>query len=377
MRNSLSLNRESRHLERAGLQEIGNRQMSITVVALSWLDLRSPTAAVIIGGALILSIGFLSAYTGPLLSCSLLYLIPMLLVTRVAGLQAGIYAAIFATAIWLTAELTAEIGYQHQFTPYWNALMRLGTFLVAVCLVSATKSMNSHLEERVLERTSALEAQINETRELERAILEISDRERATIGQDLHDGLCQQLVGAAFTTNLLREKLEEFPSFAALDIGQIADLIDDSITQARNLARGLYPVRLETDGLEMAVRELASTTSRRFDMNCSVECPSPLPTCESSVAIHIYRIIQEAVINAVKHAEATFVTIELFVRSDRFTVLIQDNGIGISSFLSNPEGMGLSIMKYRARMIDADFGIRNCKSGGTEVHCSINCSHSS
>ena len=343
--------------------------MSLMVLALRWLDQRSSTAMIAVSGVLILSIGFLSVYTGPLLSCSLLYLIPMLLVTRVAGLRSGIFAAFFATTIWLFVELTSGIEYQHQVTPYWNALMRLGTFLVTVSLVSATKSLNAHLEERVVERTSALEAQISETRELERAILEISDRERATIGQDLHDGLCQQLVGAAFTANLLRQKLGNSPAFAALDVERISDLIDDSITQARNLARGLYPVRLETDGLEMAVRELASTTSRRFDVNCTVECPTPLPVCESSASIHLYRIIQEAVINAVKHARASLITIDLSADSKNFTAAIKDNGVGIHHSTANPDGMGLNIMKYRARMIDADFEIMNRANGGTDVCC--------
>lgn len=323
----------------------------------------------VISGMLILAIGLLSVHTGPLLSCSLLYLIPILLVTRVAGLRAGIFAATFAITIWFYVELTSGIEYQHQVTPYWNALMRLGTFLVTVSLVSATKSLNAHLEGRVVERTSALEAQISETRELERAILEISDRERAAIGQDLHDGLCQQLVGAAFTANLLREKLESTPAFAASDFERISDLIDDSITQARNLARGLYPVRLETDGLEMAVRELASTTSRRLNISCAVECPDPLPACESSASIHIYRIVQEAVINSVKHARATLITINLFADSEKFTALVMDNGVGMGQSIANPEGMGLSIMKYRARMIHAELEIMDRKAGGTDVCC--------
>jgi signal transduction histidine kinase len=294
----------------------------------------------------------------------------MLLVTRVAGFRAGVFAAFLAASIWLAADLNAGIQFSHPVTPYWNALMRLGTFLVAVGLVSATKSLNAHLEERVRERTAALKAQVAETRELERAILEISDRERATIGQDLHDGLCQQLVSAAFSANLLREKMGT-DSAGSADADRIADMIDDSITQARNLARGLYPVRLETEGLEMALVELASTLSHRFDIACSVNCPSSLPPCGTNTGIQLYRIAQEAVTNAAKHAEATQITIHLSASSCQFQLKIEDDGMGIDQAVRNPQGMGLSIMEYRARMIVADFRIQTRTGGGTEVVCVV------
>jgi signal transduction histidine kinase len=324
----------------------------------------------IIGALVIVCIGLLSNYTSPQLSSSFLYLIPMLLVTRVAGFRTGVFAAFLAASIWLAADLNAGIAYGHPVTPYWNALMRLGTFLVAVGLVSATKSLNAHLEERVEERTAALKSQVAETRELEKTILEISDRERATIGQDLHDGLCQQLVGAAFSANLLREKLASGVN-GSVDADRIADMIDASITQARNLARGLYPVRLETEGLEMALVELASTLSRRFDIACSVDCSSTLRSLGPHAEIQLYRIAQEAVTNAAKHSGATRITIRLSADSGHFQLKIQDDGMGIQRAPRNPQGMGLSIMEYRARMIGANFRIETLPAGGTQVICGM------
>lgn len=346
--------------------------MSPTVKALRWLDKRSPVAVALTGAMLIVCIGLLSNYTGPQLSSSFLYLIPMLLVTRVVGFRAGVLAAFLAASIWLAADLNAGIEYGHPVTPYWNALMRLGTFLVAVGLVSATKSLNAHLEQRVQERTAALKEQVAETRELEKTILEISDRERAAIGQDLHDGLCQQLVGAAFSANLLREKLASGAN-GSTDADRIADMIDDSITQARNLARGLYPVRLETEGLEMALVELASTLSRRFDIACSVHSPSPLPHFGTNPGIQLYRIAQEAVTNAAKHSGATRITIHLSADSHQFQLKIEDDGMGIHQAVRNPQGMGLNIMEYRARMIGADFRIETRPEGGTAVTCRLRC----
>jgi signal transduction histidine kinase len=318
---------------------------------------------------LILGIGYLSYRTGPQLSCSLLFLIPVLVVSRAGGLVPGALAAVFAAATWLSAELTAGLEQGHPVTPYWNAGMRLGTFLVAVGLVSAMKTLNAHLEERVRERTAALEAQMIEKRELEKNILAISDRERALIGLDLHDGLCQQLVSAAFSANLLHEELVKEATAAAPRAGRIANLIDDAITQARNLARGLYPVRLETEGLETALQELAATLGRRFGIVCSVEClGSPAPF-DPETGIHIYRIAQEAVVNAAKHSGAKSVVVRFGANPDGGRLVIDDDGSGIRRETVNREGMGLRIMEYRARMIGARFRIENRSSGGTRVVC--------
>ena len=349
--------------------------MSFLIHVLSWLDRLSPVTVCAVSALMIVGIGIVSYLSGPQLSCSLFYLIPVLLVSRVVGFRAGIFAAMFSALVWLAADLNAGLVYGHSVTPYLNAMMRLGSFLVAVCLVAAMGSLNSHLEQRVQERTGALEAQIVENRELERNILEISDREQARIGQDLHDGLCQQLVSAAFSTNMLREKLDQDVEAGTRDAARIADMIDDAINQARDLARGLYPVRLETEGLEMALRELASTLDRRFSSICTVECPDPVPACRAAVGIHLYRIAQEALVNAAKHARAERIIVSLATRDDRVRLSVEDNGVGISRGLPNPGGMGLRIMEYRARMIGADFTIGSAGPRGTVVSCEMDSGH--
>jgi signal transduction histidine kinase len=347
------------------------KPMPPMVRVLRWLDQKSPAGVCLIAATVIFAIGVLGYVTGPQISSSLLYLIPVLLVTRVGGFVAGIVAAFLAAMIWFAADMKGNTDYDHPVIPYWNAAMRLGTFLVAASLVSAMRSLNSHLEERVIERTAALEAQIAEKRALEKTILEISDLEQAKIGQDLHDGLCQQLVSAAFSANLLQEKLKENYPPGIRDASRIADMVDDAITQARNLARGLYPVRLETEGLEMALRELASTMNRRFEVEFGVECTTPVPPCDPATGIHLYRIAQEAVINAAKHANARQILLSLSSVDGRLTLMIRDDGAGIAMTSGNPEGMGLRIMEYRARMIGAEFRVGTLESGGTEVVCAV------
>lgn len=345
--------------------------MPVLVRALGWLDRRSSMEVCITAAVLIAGIGILSYATGPQLSSSLFYLIPVLLVARVTGFRLGALAALAAATMWLLADLKADLEYPLAVTPYWNALMRLGTFLVAVSLVSAMRTLNAQLEARVIERTAALETQIIENRHLEKTILEISDLEQARIGQDLHDGLCQQLVSAAFTANMLQQSLAKDSAPETRDATRISDMIDDSITQARNLARGLYPVRLETEGLEMALHELASTLSRRFGVTCSVECPSPVTVNITGASIHLYRIAQEAITNASKHSGAGQIILSLFSADDHLTMSIQDDGSGIGHINGNPDGMGLRIMDYRARLIGAVLNVTPGPGGGTRVFCVI------
>lgn len=350
--------------------------MLLLIQVLRWLDRRSSIMVCAFGGLLIAMIGALSYITGPQFSCSLLYLIPILLIARVAGFIQGFFAALLAALIWLAADLyaeylTTEVIFDNSLTPYWNAMMRLGTFLIAASLVSAMRSINTHLEDRVSERTAALEAQVAENLELEKNILEISDREQVRIGQDLHDGLCQQLVSAAFSANLLQKKLNENGTPGIQDANRIVDMIDDAITQARNLARGLYPVRLESEGLEMALRELAATMSRRSSINCSVECETQMMPCKPTTGIHLYRIAQEALTNAAKHAGAQKIVMSLSLDQGHVTLVVADDGIGIPNASLNPEGLGLRIMEYRARMIGGEFIIHHLPPHGTKVTCKL------
>ncbi len=349
-----------------------NENLSFSLRLLSWLDQRHPKGVMAAGLVMIVSIGYLGNTTGPFLSTSLLFLIPLLLITRSTGFMMGAVCSLLAAALWFANDLRSLPQIAHPVIPYWNASMRLGTFLIAVSLVSATKSLNAHLEQRVSERTRELRLQIAENRELEKSILQISDRERATVGQDLHDGLCQQLVSAAFSCNILHEKAVAMDQGLARELNRIADMIDESISQSRNLARGLYPVRLETEGLEMALRELAAATNRRTDVECSVDCPEPVPTCGHAAGIHFYRIAQEAVINSVKHSKARRINITLGQNQDKIRLTVSDDGEWTANISPNSDGMGLRIMEYRARMIGAEFTFTLGHGLESSVTCEIN-----
>jgi signal transduction histidine kinase len=215
---------------------------------------------------------------------------------------------------------------------------------------------------------------ITSRKSLEKQIAEISDREQRRIGQDLHDGLCQHLVSIAFAGELLREKLARQQLAEAAQAEAIVEMVNEGISEARNLARGLYPVRLEVDGLASALEELAAGTQERTGIVCRFSCDAPVCIFDEVAGSNLYRITQEAVNNAVKHAECQTISIGLGAVEEEVTLTIKDDGAGFTGAESNSEGsggMGLSIMKYRAKMIGASLDIRPGYGGGTIVICSF------
>ena len=218
-------------------------------------------------------------------------------------------------------------------------------------------------------RVVGIAEDITDRRRLEREILEVSDREQARIGQDLHDSLCQKLVSLAFDTNSMGERLATRSAPEAEAARQMTVLLDDLITEARAVARGLFPVQLESDGLGSALEHLAATVSSRSKFECRVECAAPVPLRDNAVATHLYRIAQEAVNNAVKHSRASQILISLGTREGRVELRVTDNGVGIPASLAPSGGMGLHTMEYRARTIGGTLSVERGPNGGTVVSC--------
>jgi len=212
---------------------------------------------------------------------------------------------------------------------------------------------------------------ITERKQLEKEILEISEREQRRIGQDLHDGLCQQLTGIAFLMQALQQKLATDNAAGASQAAQISSLLKEAVTQARNLSHGLYPVDPQPDGLMVALRELASSVSAFFNIECTFRCPASVMITDNSAATHLYRIAQESVQNALRHGKASRVTLELLSTRKGIHLSVTDNGIGFPSLDQLKAGMGLRTMNHRAHVIGAAFSIAPLPRGGTRMSCDM------
>lgn len=201
-------------------------------------------------------------------------------------------------------------------------------------------------------------------------MLAISERKRTTFGQDVHDGLCQSLIGAGYLADVLRRDLREIGPEATAKAQEIAKVVRASAEEARNLARGLCPVNVENDGLTAALHELAAEVTKRSRVGCALECDDRLSIADSAVATNLYRIAQEAVANAIKHGKAKSVLIQLAAANGRMTLAVRDDGKGIPA-KPKQSGMGLHTMQYRATMIGGSLDVRRDRPRGTVVTCSF------
>jgi signal transduction histidine kinase len=242
------------------------------------------------------------------------------------------------------------------------------------------RMLNQRLESRVIERTSklcaaveALETQIAGRQQIELEILEITEREKSRVGRALHDGLCQALAGIALLAKALKRNLEEekLPASAMVaKADRIANLLKESVDEAHVLAVGMYPVNIEEYGLAPALEKLAADTAQQFHINCKFRCAAPVVLVDNRAAVHLYRITQEAVSNAITHGWAELVLITLAAAGEQITLKIEDNGEGTLKEM-NLRGMGLQTMNYRARSIGGSLAIRQRPRRGMAVICSF------
>jgi signal transduction histidine kinase len=226
-----------------------------------------------------------------------------------------------------------------------------------------------------LERDRRLTSAEHEQRRLEQQILEISERERRRIGQDLHDGLGQHLAGIELMTQALEQKLAGKSKTEAAQAAKIAQHVRDAIRQTRSLARGLSPVEFEANGLMSALQELAANVQEMFRVQCVFRCERPALICDNAVATNLFRIAQEAVSNAIKHGRASEIEISLDASPSGILLAVKDNGLGIASDRPDGNGMGLRIMSHRAAVIGGRFSVQRNAAGGTVAVCMINSPH--
>jgi two-component system sensor kinase FixL len=212
---------------------------------------------------------------------------------------------------------------------------------------------------------------ITERKQLEKEILEISDREQRRIGQDLHDGLCQHLAGIELMSQVLAQKLEPISKVHARQVVEIAGHVRDALSHTRSLASGLSPVTIESEGLMSALHELATNTEKIFQIECGCDFAGPVDIHDHAVATHMFRIAQEAVSNALKHGKAKRIIIALHHTPGRIVLSISDNGSGFPKSPTSHKGMGLRIMQSRAGMIGGNMAIEPNRNGGVSVTCAV------
>lgn len=204
------------------------------------------------------------------------------------------------------------------------------------------------------------------------AILKAIDEERERLARELHDGLCQSLAGIlALGVSLSKKLPAREQAVASRESDEIVRLVREVIDETRNMARGLGPAGLIESGLDGALAHLAMATQRRLGVACTLECSPPFPALQVESGIHVFRIAQESINNAVTHGHAARIELSLLRHGRQGRISIRDDGLGISDKTLHSGGSGLRTMSYRARLIGGRLEVRRHPERGTVVTCTF------
>ncbi len=214
-------------------------------------------------------------------------------------------------------------------------------------------------------------ADITEQRRLERSMLLASEREQRRIGEDMHDGLCQELFSVAMTLNTIGQTLSSARRPESDSVHRLALQLNDINARARAVARGLNLSNVSRTGLSAALQDLAETTSLWRQVRCRFHASKSFDVRQPNMATHLYRIAREAVHNAIKHGRPRRILISLYQRQAKHYLRVRDDGEGFREPEARHPGMGLEIMRYRAEQIGGELKIQPAPGGGTDVTCAF------
>jgi PAS domain S-box-containing protein len=211
----------------------------------------------------------------------------------------------------------------------------------------------------------------NRQSRLEQQVLEVSDREKLRLSKGLQEDLCQSLNGLALKAMLLERKLRGGPVQPAAKVAsEISSELHQLVFRTKEISASLFPALLIDEDFSLVIQDLAERTQERFDVRISCNLSLAATAMNSERNLHLYRIIEEAIDNAIQHGKANRIQIHLDVDAEKkHRLTIWDNGLGIPANLSGNRGLGIRFMEYRAKLLGGKLSVQAHSKGGTLVQC--------
>jgi signal transduction histidine kinase len=294
------------------------------------------------------------------LSLFVVYSLPIFVVGWCVGRGPAFVIAMVAGLAWFLANFYNS-PYLTRSGYAWAATNRVFYFTFVAAGTSAMRQRRDMAREQIEALTLVREHELEVVRAVE--------SERVRIGQDLHDGLCQSLAAINCAAACLRAELEEAGPRSLALAGRIQDFLRETMIEARNLARGIMPAQVERDGLISALKDLVDHYNVVRANTAYFESSGEVHVSDLQVALHLYRIAQEALSNAARHAQATQLAVSLCAENAELILSIADDGTGFDPQAKAVEGLGLRTMQYRASLIHGKLTLASDLGRGTTVRC--------
>jgi signal transduction histidine kinase len=281
---------------------------------------------------------------------------------------------------------SAETSRRNEAIESWNNDLMISRVLLAItCLLSAglIVAVGLLLAREIQRREDRSRALREQNQELDRLVQQrtamlfdlssnlqrVSEREKAALARELHDELGSLLVATKIDVSWLRRTLDDGSEGSKLRWDRVLRCLDDGLSLKRRVIESLRPTLLDNVGLVAALRWLVDESLRRVGVTCVEDYPDTLPEMSPDARIAVFRVVQESLVNVVKHANAR--TVHLTVQADErdFSVTIVDDGLGIEGDrLEVAQSHGLRGMRHRIEALGGVLRVRSLGAGvGTEV----------
>ena len=307
------------------------------------------------------------------ISLMLLPLLALLLVGPRTGWAALVLGATLFALVPLLLRLGTGAGAAGASPAYWGLQWILWMIAMLVLMILFTRFQilprRSMIAERLARRQ--LEAESADRQRLEAELVRIGEEERRRLGAELHDGLCQHLTAALLNCSALEQRRQSAGAADAAELTPLRMALKDAIGMAYDVAEGLCPMEVEPDALLPALARLCRETRERHGLDCRLQADRDLTVRNPELALHLYRIAREAVANSVKHARCSRITVALERAAGEWTLRVADDGPETVPGAVPAAGLGLGILKHRARLIGGTLHVAGGPAGGMEVVCRV------
>ena len=229
------------------------------------------------------------------------------------------------------------------------------------------------MEDSLIERQVQLQDAYERNRDLAGRLINAQEMERTRIARDLHDDLSQQLAALAILTSNL--KLDVASSGSGADAARAFGLLQEQVTAVaeniRNLSHELHPGVLELAGLAPALKRLCSDVERRHGLTVNFQAPEDLEGLTPEVALCLFRVAQEALTNAVRHAKPRTILVELLSTLEGVRLGVVDDGVGFELADRHGQGLGLRSIDERVRLNRGSLQLHTRPGTGTKIQVLI------